>query len=256
MERIAVICFAVMALLGSVIAETPAPSPTSDCLSYITTLAPCLKFVTTPTNQTKPDKDCCTALSTVVSTKVTCLCLLLDPSNSLGLQINITQALALPAACNVKTPSVSQCNAAAPGTSKLTTPVSSPTASSPVISPVMSPAESPAMSPAKSPAMSPLLSPATAPVMSPTVSPVPSPASSLASSPSPVSSPPALVPSSAPVTGGTAQAPGPGSTVSTPPSPKSPATAPGAQNAENAGTIFAPSAIFVLVGLALATFQW
>ncbi|KAI7732037.1 hypothetical protein M8C21_009698, partial [Ambrosia artemisiifolia] len=53
-----------------------------------------------------------------------CLCEVLNGGgSSLGLNINQTQALELPKACNVQTPPTSQCKAASPGSS--TTPSNS-----------------------------------------------------------------------------------------------------------------------------------
>ncbi|KAH9327524.1 hypothetical protein KI387_007702, partial [Taxus chinensis] len=127
MEKSALLCLSITALFAGVVAQAPAPSPSSDCITYIAMLSPCLNFVMTPTNQTKPDKDCCTGLSSVVSAKASCLCMLLNANNTLGLPINMTQALALPGACNVKTPPVSRCSTAAAA--------NSPSASSPATAP-------------------------------------------------------------------------------------------------------------------------
>ncbi|KAM4115895.1 hypothetical protein ACB094_02G008200 [Castanea mollissima] len=70
---------------------------------------------------------CCSQLASVVRSQPQCLCQVLNGgSSSLGININQTQALALPGACNVQTPPLSSCNAAA---SPSNSPAGSPTSS-------------------------------------------------------------------------------------------------------------------------------
>ncbi|OIT08110.1 PREDICTED: non-specific lipid transfer protein GPI-anchored 2-like isoform X1 [Nicotiana attenuata] len=83
----------------------------SNCMTTLVGLAPCMNYVTG--NSSTPSSSCCTALSGVVQSNPQCLCSLLNGGGSgLGVAINQTLALALPGACNVQTPPVSQCNAA------------------------------------------------------------------------------------------------------------------------------------------------
>ncbi|RZC88415.1 hypothetical protein C5167_016221 [Papaver somniferum] len=84
----------------------------SDCTNVIISLSPCLNYLTG--NSSTPSSDCCSQLSTVVRSKPECLCQVLngDDSSLAGLNINKTQALGLPKACNVQTPSISKCNSA------------------------------------------------------------------------------------------------------------------------------------------------
>ncbi|KAL5712562.1 Non-specific lipid transfer protein GPI-anchored 5 [Ranunculus cassubicifolius] len=97
--------------------------PSSDCTSVIISMSPCLNYITG--NTTTPSSSCCSTLGNVVKSDPMCLCQVLNGGgSSLGLNINQTQALALPTACNVQTPSISLCNAAAPT-------ADSPTASTP-----------------------------------------------------------------------------------------------------------------------------
>ena len=84
-------------------------SAQSGCTTAIISLSPCLNYMTG--NSSTPSSSCCTQLSSVVTNQAQCLCTLLNSGgSSLGLNLNQTQALALPGACNVKTPPLSQCN--------------------------------------------------------------------------------------------------------------------------------------------------
>ena len=81
----------------------------SDCTSVLISLSPCLNYITG--NTSTPSSSCCTQLAIVVRSKPQCLCEVLNGgASSLGIDINQTQALALPGACNVQTPPASRCN--------------------------------------------------------------------------------------------------------------------------------------------------
>ncbi|GLJ07994.1 hypothetical protein SUGI_0079170 [Cryptomeria japonica] len=100
----------------------------SGCTTALVSLSPCLNYILG--NQTTPSQGCCSALATVVKNNPSCLCQLLTGNNQLGIAINQTRALALPADCKVTTPPVSLCQASGvPTTSPTTeaTPSSSPT---------------------------------------------------------------------------------------------------------------------------------
>ncbi|POO02131.1 Lipid transfer protein/Par allergen [Trema orientale] len=91
------------------------------CTNVLIGMAPCLNYVTG--SSLTPSSSCCTQLASVVQRQPRCLCMVLNGGGAaLGVNINQTLALALPAACNVKTPPVSKCN---DGTSPLA-PVGSP----------------------------------------------------------------------------------------------------------------------------------
>ncbi|KAM0038157.1 putative plant non-specific lipid-transfer protein/Par allergen [Helianthus debilis subsp. tardiflorus] len=95
----------------------------SGCTNVIISMSPCLNYISG--NSSTPSSGCCTQLATVVKSQPQCLCEVLNGGgSSLGLNINQTQALELPRACNVQTPPTSQCNAGSPGSSP-TTPSSS-----------------------------------------------------------------------------------------------------------------------------------
>ncbi|XP_057450225.1 non-specific lipid transfer protein GPI-anchored 5-like [Lotus japonicus] len=90
----------------------------SSCTNVLVSLSPCLNYITG--NSSTPSSGCCSQLATVVRSQPQCLCQVLGGgASSLGININQTQALALPGACKVQTPPTSQCNTAA-------TPANSP----------------------------------------------------------------------------------------------------------------------------------
>ncbi|RYR37489.1 hypothetical protein Ahy_A09g042369 isoform B [Arachis hypogaea] len=81
----------------------------SSCTSALVNLSPCLNYI--QGRSSTPSSGCCSQLSNVVRSEPQCLCQVLSggASSSLGITINQTQALALPGACRVNTPPVSQC---------------------------------------------------------------------------------------------------------------------------------------------------
>ncbi|GKV42435.1 hypothetical protein SLEP1_g49841 [Rubroshorea leprosula] len=81
----------------------------SSCTNELISLSPCLNYITG--NSSTPSSQCCSQLANVVRSSPQCLCQVLNGGgSSLGLNINQTQALALPGACNVQTPPISQCS--------------------------------------------------------------------------------------------------------------------------------------------------
>ncbi|XP_061975034.1 non-specific lipid transfer protein GPI-anchored 5-like [Populus nigra] len=81
----------------------------SGCTNVLISMAPCLSYVTG--SSSTPSSSCCSQLASVVLSQPQCLCAALNGGGaSLGLNINETLALALPAACKVQTPPVSKCN--------------------------------------------------------------------------------------------------------------------------------------------------
>ncbi|KAJ3705650.1 hypothetical protein LUZ61_009355 [Rhynchospora tenuis] len=101
----------------------------SSCTTALVSLSPCLNYISG--NDTKPSGSCCSQLKNVVQSEPQCLCTVLNgqASSSLGLTINQTRALEMPAACNVQTPSASKCNTN--GTPGASTPSSTPSTESP-----------------------------------------------------------------------------------------------------------------------------
>jgi len=78
----------------------------SSCTNALVSMLPCLDYVRG--NSSTPTTGCCTKLDNVAKSQPECLCLIIGGEGS-SLGINQTLALALPAACNVQTPPVSQC---------------------------------------------------------------------------------------------------------------------------------------------------
>ncbi|XP_071698610.1 non-specific lipid transfer protein GPI-anchored 31-like isoform X1 [Rutidosis leptorrhynchoides] len=106
--------------------HTAAPAPAADCSTVILSMADCLSYVTAGSTVQKPEGTCCSGLKTVLKTDAQCLCEAFKNSAQLGLQLNTTKALALPAACKIKAPSATNCGMSL-GTA--TAPVQSPMAS-------------------------------------------------------------------------------------------------------------------------------
>ncbi|PHU14241.1 hypothetical protein BC332_15446 [Capsicum chinense] len=101
----------------------------SNCMNALFSMYSCLSYVTGSTPKT-PSSSCCSALSGVLQSQPWCLCTIANVGgSSLGVQINQTLALALPAACNLQTPPVSRCyagNGPAMSPMSMGSPVGSP----------------------------------------------------------------------------------------------------------------------------------
>lgn len=81
----------------------------SGCTTVLIGMAPCLNYITG--SSSSPSSSCCSQLTSVVQSQPRCLCVALNGGGAaLGITINRTLALALPGACNVQTPPVSQCD--------------------------------------------------------------------------------------------------------------------------------------------------
>ncbi|KAJ8755631.1 hypothetical protein K2173_022226 [Erythroxylum novogranatense] len=82
----------------------PAPPPV-DCedLAY-SSMPPCLTYVSNGSTTTEPDKSCCSGLKKVIGTDADCLCWILKNSAQMGVTLNATRAVNLPAACKLKSP--------------------------------------------------------------------------------------------------------------------------------------------------------
>ncbi|XP_011013871.1 PREDICTED: non-specific lipid transfer protein GPI-anchored 2-like [Populus euphratica] len=100
----------------------------SDCTNVLISMSPCLNYITG--NSSTPSSQCCTQLASVVRSSPQCLCQVLNGGgSSLGINVNKTQAIALPGACNVQTPPISSCSGASPAGSPAGTPEASSTPS-------------------------------------------------------------------------------------------------------------------------------
>ncbi|XP_057746060.1 non-specific lipid transfer protein GPI-anchored 31-like [Arachis stenosperma] len=133
-----------------------APAPAVDCSSLVLTMADCLSFVTNGSTTTKPEGNCCSGLKSVLKTAPQCLCEAFKSSAQFGVVLNVTKALALPAACKVSAPSASNCGlsetpAAAPGLSPQSPAVSPSSGSSAApASSTLTPSEASSPTPAPS----------------------------------------------------------------------------------------------------------
>ncbi|CAL5066566.1 unnamed protein product [Urochloa decumbens] len=72
----------------------------AECSDKLVALATCLTYV--QDEAAAPTPDCCAGLKTVLQTSRKCLCVLVKDKDdpSLGLKLNVTKALGLPAVCN------------------------------------------------------------------------------------------------------------------------------------------------------------
>lgn len=88
-----------------------AQSSSNSCTSALVSLSPCLNYIAG--NESAPSSSCCSQLANVVQSEPQCLCVAVNggasSASSLGINVNQTQALALPGACKVQTPPISQC---------------------------------------------------------------------------------------------------------------------------------------------------
>ncbi|KAH7859075.1 hypothetical protein Vadar_031280 [Vaccinium darrowii] len=106
-------------------AAAQSSSSSSSCTSVLISMSPCLNYITG--NSSTPSPSCCKQLASVVQSQPQCLCTVLNGGgSSMGINVNQTQALALPDACNVQTPPVSRCNGGSPASTSPTGTTESP----------------------------------------------------------------------------------------------------------------------------------
>ncbi|GAV59282.1 LTP_2 domain-containing protein, partial [Cephalotus follicularis] len=86
-----------------------APAPKVDCSSIIYDMASCISFISKGSKDTKPEADCCNGYESVLNYNPDCICEAIKSSAQLGVDLNMTKATALPSACGVSAPSMSQC---------------------------------------------------------------------------------------------------------------------------------------------------
>ncbi|NP_001149893.1 lipid transfer protein precursor [Zea mays] len=115
---------AAVTLLVAAASAQSGGSSSDDCTSALVSLSPCMGYIS-GNGTSAPSASCCSQLKAVVQSKPQCLCAALgsDASSSLGgVTIDRSRALGLPAACNVQTPPVSQCNNGSSGGGSKATP--------------------------------------------------------------------------------------------------------------------------------------
>lgn len=100
--------FVAVFLLGSALADMDADNKA--CTNQLESLSTCISYV--QGTDKSPKADCCTNLKSVRQTNPKCLCVLVKDSSSpaIGVSINQTLALGLPAACKVNA-EISKCPA-------------------------------------------------------------------------------------------------------------------------------------------------
>ncbi|WCJ42001.1 Bifunctional inhibitor/lipid-transfer protein/seed storage 2S albumin superfamily protein [Euphorbia peplus] len=123
--------FSISAISSAATSSHPSPAPAVDCSSLVLNMADCLSFVSNGSTSTKPEGTCCSGLKTVLKTDAECLCETFKSSAQLGIVLNVTKAVSLPAACKLHAPSVANCGlsltpAGSPGSSPSASPVAAP----------------------------------------------------------------------------------------------------------------------------------
>ncbi|XP_030459030.1 non-specific lipid transfer protein GPI-anchored 31 [Syzygium oleosum] len=124
--KICVLLFALAAWAAD--SAHDAPAPAVDCSSLVLTMADCLSFVSNGSTTEKPEGTCCSGLKTVLKADAECICEAFKSSAQLGVVLNVTKAMSLPAACKVSASSATKCALSiAPETSPDLSPISTPT---------------------------------------------------------------------------------------------------------------------------------
>ncbi|KAL4034884.1 hypothetical protein IC575_003554 [Cucumis melo] len=102
---------ATMAIEG-ISGQAPAPGPAGevDCFTTLLNMSDCLSYVTAGSNDTKPNKQCCSELAGLVESSPKCLCELLSDPDKVGLTIDVDRAMKLPSQCRISTPPISLCS--------------------------------------------------------------------------------------------------------------------------------------------------
>ncbi|KAH6796594.1 hypothetical protein C2S52_021148 [Perilla frutescens var. hirtella] len=91
-------------ILAALLSRAAASTSSSSCDDEVSKLTPCYSYIE-GSGSSRPTSECCSRLGSTVATKPECLCRILDSDDNL----NKTQIMALPKACNVTTPPASAC---------------------------------------------------------------------------------------------------------------------------------------------------
>ncbi|KAL6184276.1 PREDICTED: non-specific lipid-transfer protein-like protein At5g64080 [Fragaria vesca subsp. vesca] len=145
-----------LAVMQGHAAPRAAPAPAVDCSSLILNMADCLSYVSNDSKTEKPEASCCTGLKTVLKADASCLCEAFKSSGQMGIVLNMTKAMALPAACKVSAPSAANCGLAV-------APAGAPVAT---LTPQIAPTTSAGVAPESSAAGGNVVAPASAPANS------------------------------------------------------------------------------------------
>ncbi|XP_066395326.1 non-specific lipid transfer protein-like 1 [Miscanthus floridulus] len=121
---VAAVVVAVLALASGAASQAPGPSPPVDCSAAVTGLIGCVSYVQQGSTQGKPTSGCCDGVKAALKSPATVACLCAAFGQNYGIQVNLTRAAGLPAACGEDPAAFSKCNIKVPGA-----PASAPTAS-------------------------------------------------------------------------------------------------------------------------------
>ncbi|KAF3445770.1 hypothetical protein FNV43_RR10947 [Rhamnella rubrinervis] len=171
------------------IQNAPSMAPSSDdCSVIVYAMSDCVSFLSDGSSDTEPDHPCCSGLETVVETNADCICEAFTMSSQMGIQLNMTRVLALPAACGVPAPPLNDCHIPQP-------PQSSP--SNGELPPQSSPSNGnpPEMSPKSAPSSPSILEPPASETLGPSPSPNKGGGGTAAHAPAPSSAPQIGIPS-------------------------------------------------------------
>lgn len=91
-----------------------APAPSPDCSTLVMdNMISCMQFLSKTGTETEPDDSCCSGLKIVMKTNSDCLCYAIRSAPSMGLDLNMTRAVALPSDCGINNaPPTSNCTGA------------------------------------------------------------------------------------------------------------------------------------------------
>jgi len=101
---------AVLALASGAASQAPGPSPPVDCTASVTGLVTCLPYVQQGSTQGKPASECCAGVKAALKSPATVACLCAAFGQNYGIQVNLTRAAGLPAACGEDHAALSKCN--------------------------------------------------------------------------------------------------------------------------------------------------
>ena len=101
---------AVLALASGAASQAPGPSPPVDCSSAVTGLIGCVSYVQQGSTQGKPTSGCCDGVKAALKSPATVACLCAAFGQNYGIQVNLTRAAGLPAACGEDPAAFSKCN--------------------------------------------------------------------------------------------------------------------------------------------------
>ncbi|GLT93842.1 hypothetical protein SLE2022_116150 [Rubroshorea leprosula] len=109
-----------------------APGPSVDCSSAMYDMVDCIGYLSYGSNDTKPEKSCCSGFKSMMKVAEQCICEAIKSSRGMGIELNLTRAASLPSDCGVSAPPISTCGISL-------SPSAAPSAGSPIPVPATSP---------------------------------------------------------------------------------------------------------------------